>query len=186
MVVGVVGRVVVGDEVAGRGTHGVEVAGAEELGFDAFARHGSTVLAVGEHGLAGDGDAKIAALGGDDDALARAAGAGGEGERERRAGLLPRDDEAGGAVGVGLERDRAAVYIAEDGGFRGVGGELESNDLAGAIDVGGREGDAEISPRGRGEESRAEERCDEGAEGEAHRRKNHAMKPAGRRARKLG
>jgi hypothetical protein len=69
--------------------------------------------------------------------------------------------KARGAVGVGLERDRAAVHIAEDGGFGCVGGELQSDDLAGAIDIGGREGDAEIFGRGRGEESGAEERCDE-------------------------
>ena len=85
-----------------------------------------------------------------------------------------------------MEGDRAAVHIAEDGGLGGVDGELESDDLAGAIDIGGREGDAEIFGRGRGEESGAEERCDERAEGEAHRKKNSVTKPDGRGARKHG
>ncbi len=85
-----------------------------------------------------------------------------------------------------MESDRAAVHIAEDGGFRGVGGELKGDDLAGAVDVGRREDDAEIFCSGRAEKSGAEECSDEGAEGGAHRRKSSVTKPEGREARKLG
>lgn len=61
--VGVIRRIVVGDEVAGRREDWVDIAGANDLGLDVGAGHDVTCQAVIEDGLASDAELEVAAIG---------------------------------------------------------------------------------------------------------------------------
>ena len=104
---------------------------------------------------------EVAAIGCGDDALAGAAGARRERERERLACLLRRNDEAREAIGIRLQGERAPADVAEDGGLRRVGREFKRDDLARAVDVGWRENQAKVfrgnRPHERGESERGDE-----------------------------
>lgn len=170
MVMGVVGRVVGGDEAAGGRKNGVDVTGADELGLDAVARHDVAILVKIEGGLTGDAKFEFAAIRSDGDSFAGCTGAGGKGERRHFAGALEGDDETCGAVGFDLKSERAAGRIAQHGGFRGVGGELQDDHLPGAVELRGGEDDAVVFGCGdRAEKGESDERGEERAGGGAHR-----------------